>query len=304
MNWGNKFRENLIANTALSDKTIRQNISRLNMFNNWSQKNIGLTHGNKNRIKMYGHLSVASESNIRAYFDALLNGGHPSGYRQHVKTALRKYYDYLIKVKAIKNMPSLKIPIRKSISDKARSKKVLTEEDVKLFRENSSGRNRFLLECMICLGARVHEIAMLRSSDFDLSNSIVTLRSTKTEDRSIYGGERSVPLTPRLLDAFNDYVEDLSSNDLLFKITTHRMWGIVKEIAKSIHLDWAHPHAFRHYCITKFSDQTGEDGITPIFREKELSMMFGVSPEIITNTYCHPSIKGAVDKALLSRLTI
>jgi len=301
--WENRFSEFLIAQSTLSEETIRQNVSRLRMFNRWAISNIDIPKGNADRIKKYGCLAAASGANIRAYFDALLNSGHPSGYRQHVKTALRKYYDYLVEIKAIKNAPSFNIPIRKSVSDKAKSKKILTEDDVKLFRENSSGRDRFLLECMICLGARAHEIAMLRASDFDLPNNIVTLRSTKTEGKSIYGGERMVPLTPRLLEAFNDYA-DVSSSDPLFKVATHRMWGIIKEIAKSIDLGWVHPHAFRHYCITKFYEQTGEDGITPIFREKELSMMFGVSPEVIAKTYCHPSIKGTVGKAILSGLTI
>lgn len=304
MIWENRFKNYLIETSTLSEQTINQNLSRLRMFNAWSIANAQIAKGNTDRIKKYGHLSAISSSDIRSYFDALLTGGHPIGFRQHVKTAMVKYYDYLLQAGAIKEEPNLNIPIRKSSIDKAKTKNILTEQDVEMFRSNMSGRDRFLLECMICLGARAHEIAMLRACDFDIPNNIVRLRSTKTEDKSIYGGERLTPITPKLLEAFTEYVDDHSSEASLFNITTNRMGGIVKAVANSIDMSWVSPHAFRHYCITQFSSKTGDDGITPIFRMKELSMMFGVSPKVIAETYYHPNIEGTVTKALSSGLVI
>jgi integrase len=260
--------------------------------------------GNTDRIKKYGRIAAASESQIREYFNVLASDGRVAGHRQHVKTAVKKYFDYLMDINAIKAKPSLEFPIRKSAADTGKEKPRLSEEDVELFRQASTGRDRFLLECMICLGARVHEIKLLRASDFDITNNIVSLRSTKTEGKSMYGGARSVPITPMLMESFEEFVAEPTSDERLFSITKNRMGGIVKAIAVSLGLDWVSPHDFRHYCITKFSSQTGSDGYTPIFREGEVSKMFGVSPEVIAKTYYHPDIKDTVGKAMASGLTI
>ncbi len=304
MTWESRFQDFLIANSTLSEKTIDQNISRLRMLNKWAKANAQIANGNKDRIKKYGHLAAISESQIREYFNVLTSDGRVSGYRQHIKTAVKKYSDYLMDVGAIKARPSLEFPIRKSSVDKGKSEKWLTEEEVQLFREASVGRDRFLLECMICLGARAHEIELLRASDFDIANNIVRLRSTKTEGKSIYGGARNVPITPMLMEAFIEFATDPDNNERLFKIAPNRMGGIIKAIAISLRLNWVTPHKFRHYCITKFSGQTGGDGYTPIFREGELSKMFGVSPKVIAETYYHPNIKDTVDKAMASGFTI
>ncbi len=303
MIWESRFSEFLIANSTLSEQTVLQIVSRLRPFSGWL-KGHNFPSGNTDRIKKYGRIAAASESQIREYFNVLTSDGRVAGYRQHVKTAVKKYFDYLVDVGAIKAKPSLEFPIRKSAADTGKEKPRLSEEDVQLFRDAAIGRDRFLLECMVCLGARVHEIELLRASDFDIKNNIVRLRSTKTEGKSMYGGARSVPITPMLMEAFVEFATDPDNNERLFKITKNRMGGIVKAIAVSLGLDWVSPHDFRHYCITKFSSQTGGDGYTPIFREGELSKMFGVSPKVIAETYYHPNIKDTVDKAMASGFTI
>jgi len=301
MKWDRKFKAYLLENSTLSDATIDQNVSRVRNFTRWLRGNIAPPPGNIDRIRKYGEPAAAGNETIRDYFKHLQESHHPADYRQHIKTALRYYYKFLVNSGSIKEMPDLAIPIRKNGGDHGKEKRLLTNQQIEILREGFyySLRDAAMFQCLVDLGVRAHEIVMLRARDFDHKLNQVTIRSTKTEGKK-YGGQRIMPLSPKLADLVARHVSfNLGTGvDILFHITEGQVWRIVKKVGKANGMPWLHPHLFRHYCITKFCQTTGADNITSVFRPKEISMMFGVSPEVISDRYDHPVIENIVDKAL------
>lgn len=303
MTWDQKFIDHLSKHGTLSESTINQHASRLRSFASWMREN-AIPVGNIERIRIYG-LPAASDSKIvRAYFDDIADK-HPADFRQHIKTALRHYYSFLIIEGTIKAAPDLEIPVRKNGRDKGKQVDVLTAKDVATLRvyfkdEHCSG---IIFEILVQLGCRKSELLMLRYSDFHFDANQVIIRSIKTEGKSKYGGARTMPLSPSLAEQVKDYYEsgiEHIANDPLIQVSGHNVWEIIKNAGHALGMPWLTPHKFRHYCITKFSQLVGSDGITPVFNWKELSTMFGVSPEVIAQRYDHPSPENIVSKALKS----
>lgn len=307
MPWDTTYAEHLRENTSLTEGTIRQHISRLRTCNQWVRENATngqIPEGNEDQINKYGHVAVIALAGLMRQYFKHLEDNHPADYRQHIKAALRRYYSFLIIEGAIKEMPDLDIPIRKNGMDRNKTEHILTSQNIEDIQAHFSDvQIRVMLECLIQLGVRMHELLLLRPRDFNSVLNQVTIRSTKTEGTK-YGGQRIMPLPPNLYTAITIYIKaaKISEGSLLFKIKSHRVWKIMKEAGISLGMSWLHPHLFRHYCITRFSQLTGSDGVTPVFNQKELSMMFGVSPEIIASRYSHPSTENIVSKALNSGL--
>lgn len=307
MTWDSKFIDHLSKHSTLSEATINQHASRLRSFAAWMRENATIPAGNIERVRKYGLPAGADSAIVRAYFDDISNK-HPADFRQHIKTALRHYYDYLVAVDGIKEVPDLEIPVRKNGKDKGKQVDVLTAEHISKLRSffnngsasNNPSRDRLIFECLVQLGVRKSELLMLRYADFKVSTSQVTIRSTKTEGKSKYGGTRIMPLPPELAKLVQWYAESHQGDELIFDITGHDVWRIIKAAGTAVGLPWLKPHAFRHYCITKYCQLVGGDGYTPVFSDKEISMIFGVSPEVIAQRYDHPNPENIVSKALKS----
>ncbi len=299
MNWEAKYQAYLIKHTMLLEVTIRQHLSRVRVFARWLRYHTSVTDSPRQmgRIKSYGTAAAAGDEQIRDYFKHLNDSHRVSGYRQQIKTALRYYYEFLVSEGTIKSAPDLVIPIRKNGGDTDKEERVLTDEHILKFRDHFQGtRDRVMMICLMDLGVRLHELVKIMFGDFDMDLGQVTIHSTKTEGKSKYGGRRIMPLSPALRGAVSVY-QDLEPGQYLFPITTGQAWRIVKKVGVDAGMPWLHPHLFRHYCITKFAQATGDDGVSPVFRSKELSMMFGVSPKVITERYYHPSTESIVSKA-------
>lgn len=318
MTWDSKFIDHLSKHSTLSEATINQHASRLRSFAAWMRENATIPAGNIERVRKYGLPAGADSAIVRAYFDDISNK-HPADFRQHIKTALRHYYDYLVAVDGIKEVPDLEIPVRKNGKDKGKQVDVLTSKHVAALREHFKDpsnseeyelstvglwarRDNLIFELMVQLGVRKGEISMLRFSDFHPEINQVTIRSTKTEGKSKYGGTRTMPLSPDLADKVKRWqlTTGLSDNGLLIGLSGHALWHIIKKAGIAVGLPWLKPHAFRHYCITKYCQLVGGDGYTPVFSDKEISMIFGVSPEVIAQRYDHPNPENIVSKALKS----
>jgi len=311
MTWIDKFKEHLVTNTTLSEATIDQHASRLRSFAAWLLANVGkgeFIRGNVERSKKYGLPAIVDSALVRRYFIAL-SKKHSADYRQHIKSALRYYYAWLSKIDAIKEVPNLDIPIRKNGHDRGKDQNVLNEKDMAALRRyfdpgvdatDREIRNNLIFQILINLGIRKGELLMLRYSDFDIDIGQVSIRSTKTEGKSKYGGARIMPLSPSLNRLVTEFKNGASDSDTIIKIGGYTVWQMVKEAGVALGINWLKPHAFRHYCVTKFGHLVGADGVTPVFNWKEMSMMFGMSPEVIAARYDHPSPENIVSKALKS----
>ncbi len=303
MTWDNTFKARLTCESTLSAATIDQHVSRVRNFAAWMKANVTTSEyltGNLERIKVYGLPSAANSDIIRKYFENIA-GKYPSDYRQHIKAALKHYYTSIIAGGGLKEMPSLDVPIRRNGTDRGKEMNVLSDDDVATLRTHFKGvRDILIFQCLTELGIRKGELLMLRFEDFKPNNQ-VSFRSTKTEGKSKYGGPRIMPLSDRLYELVKEYKKAANLPEgPVFHITGHTVWRIVKDAGLALDMPWLKPHAFRHYCITKFSQLVGSDGVSPIFNWKELSVMFGVSPEIIAQRYDHPDPKNIVSKALKS----
>ncbi|MEO8352337.1 MAG: site-specific tyrosine recombinase/integron integrase [Chthoniobacteraceae bacterium] len=119
-------------------------------------------------------------------------------------------------------------------------------------------RDRAILELLYASGLRVSELvnAKLENLDFDARLIRVTGKGNKT---------RLVPVGSKACEAINDYVErerpeavTRKSGSEIFlssrggrKLTTVRVWQIVKEVAKRAGLDLnVYPHLLRHSFAT------------------------------------------------------
>jgi len=298
----------------MSEATILQHLSRLRKFDKWLIENIPksqLLHRNKERIKQYGHIAAAAQQKqiIKMYFKHL-EEIHPADYRQHIKAAIQYYLNYIGAEENIILTPTLNIPIRKNGRDRAKTENVLSDQDILVLRHyfgssknDNAKRDAAIFECLVQLGIRVHELLLLRTVDFSIKKNQVTIRSTKTEGKSRYGGQRMMPLTRDLWQIVKKHVSpDIPPEETIFNTNNHQIWRIIKAAGKALDLPWIRPHLLRHYCITRFSQQTGDDGVSPIFSWKELSLMFGVSPEVIAARYDHPSTENIISKALKSKV--
>ncbi len=303
MSWPRKFKAYMLEHSTLSDATIEQHVSRVSMFARWlapQRDNLGQV----NRVKTYGYPAAASADHTRGYFQHLEKTHYVAGYRQHIKTALRYYYDFLLYEHAIKHAPDLAIPIRRNGRDINKTEYVLTDDQIQVLQEyfKPFPRNNVIFICLVDLGVRLHELLLMKAGDFDYGGNQVTIHSTKTEITSKYGGQRTMPLSPRLAKGMATYcaAQFLGDKDRLFHISDSQVWRIIKKAGAATGMPWLHPHLFRHYCITRFAQATGADNVSPIFRPKEASLMFGVSPEVIAERYDHPSTENIVSKALKS----
>ena len=247
MNWTEKFMAHLTANTTLSGGTILQHASRVRCFGEWmaSLSKAQYMRGNAERVKAYGPPAAADAIILRRYFGVLAEK-HPADYRQHIKASLRHYYKWLVSVDAIKEMPDLDIPIRKNGLDRGKDENVLNEKDIAALRrhfnpsvdaKDKDTRDNLIFQCLMNLGVRKSELLMLRYSDFDNDIGQVNIRSTKTEGKSKYGGNRIMPLSPSLYRLVKDFQKTATDSDLIFHIGGHSVWKMFKEAGAALGLD-------------------------------------------------------------------
>ncbi len=189
-------------------------------------------------------LEECAESDAVAYVMDLGNSSKSKATINRKVSALRTYYDYLIRNGRRTDNPFTKI---KAARNDKRSIEFLTVEEVEkllsLPDKSVKGlRDRALMEFLYGTGARVTEVVRLRFEDINLRMNFATIRESNSESRI-------VPIGRYAHDALAEYIEEAypalkggkpEAKDYVFAnqrgtcLTRQGIWKILKEYGEKI----------------------------------------------------------------------
>ena len=129
---------------------------------------------------------------------------------------------------------------------------------------------------MYYTGGRVNEIIQLKKSD--IVNKKLTFRAETTKRKK----ERFVIIPNVFLKVLKEYMSSLTDDDVLFKLTSQRVWQLSKQYTKKAGINKdIHPHSFRHTYATELYHNTGD--------LKLVQELLGHSDIASTSIYAHVS---------------
>jgi len=234
-------------------------------------------------------LPEATRENLQAYLGERFTAGARSSSTARALSALRRFYQFLLREGEVEVDPSLDIasprlgkPLPKSLSE-ADVEALLAAPDPK---DSLGCRDRAMLEVLYATGLRVSELVRLQISELRINPGIVQIVGKG-------GRERLVPLGESALDAVEAYLKtarpDLLGqriSDYVFVtrrgtgMTRQAFWQLVKRYAKiaGIKAELS-PHTLRHAFATHLLNH-GAD-------LRSVQMLLGHSDLSTTQIYTH-----------------
>ena len=242
-----------------------------------------------------------SEADIKNYLSYLGTIGKKSSTISRNLATIRSFYQFLLRVKKVKNDPTSKIQSPK-IEKKVPC--ILTSQEIELLLNQPKDvdlkgtRDKAMLEFAYATGMRVTEIISLNIDDVSLEKGYVTCKNSFKQ--------RNIPLGTLSLKALKEYIEQSrpilvkdDSNKALFvningkRLTRQGFWKIVKYYKEQAHISKEiTPHVLRHSFATHLL-QNGAD-------LKAIQTMLGHSDISSTQVYMQfqdESLKNVYRKA-------
>jgi len=145
----------------------------------------------------------AKQEDIRTYLEYLGEIGKKTSTISRNLASIRSFYQFLIRVKKVKNDPTDNI---QSPKIEKRVPSVLTSQEVELLLEQPKDidlkgtRDKAMLEFAYATGMRVTEIISLDIDDVNLEDGFVICKSGSKQ--------RNIPLGSMSLKALKEYVEE------------------------------------------------------------------------------------------------
>ena len=227
-----------------------------------------------------------NKEDIKKYLDNLKNIGKKTSTISRNLASIRSFYQYLLRVKKIKEDPTEGIQTPKV---EKRVPSVLTSQEVELLLEQPKSvdlkgiRDKAMLEFAYATGMRVTEIITLDIDDVNLKEGYVNCKHTNKQ--------RNIPLGAISIKAIKEYIEKarpylIKSEDekSLFvningkRLTRQGFWKIVKFYKEQAHIEKdITPHVLRHSFATHLL-QNGAD-------LKAIQVMLGHSDISSTQVY-------------------
>ena len=227
-----------------------------------------------------------NKEDIKKYLDNLKNIGKKTSTISRNLASIRSFYQYLLRVKKIKEDPTEGI---QSPKVEKRVPSVLTSQEVELLLEQPKSvdlkgiRDKAMLEFAYATGMRVTEIITLDIDDVNLKEGYVNCKHTNKQ--------RNIPLGAISIKAIKEYIEKarpylIKSEDekSLFvningkRLTRQGFWKIVKFYKEQAHIEKdITPHVLRHSFATHLL-QNGAD-------LKAIQVMLGHSDISSTQVY-------------------
>ncbi|MBW1605563.1 tyrosine recombinase XerC [Lactobacillus sp. Sy-1] len=235
-----------------SIQTIRAYLNDLNEFTK-------IAAGKENRS-----LLEATEIDVENYLNYLNRKGDERNTILRKISAVRSFYNYLIKTDVTKNQPFEYVHLKKKQN---RLPKFLYPNEIKeLFKSAHNGtnetlipRNVAILELLFSTGLRVSECAGLTLAKLDFDNRIMDILGKGSK-------QRYVPFSPETRQALKNYLRTTrptlmqkyhQDHDTLFvnnhgaPLTSRGIEYILDSILKNSSLDSnIYPHMFRHTFAT------------------------------------------------------
>ncbi len=238
----------------LSNNTLQSYSRDINQYKDYLDKN----HVN--------YLKV-DNAQINEYLKNLQDIGKKTSTISRNLASIRSFYQYLIRIKKIKNDPTENI---QSPKVEKRVPSVLTSQEVELLLDQPKDidlkgtRDKAMLEVAYATGMRVTEIISLDLEDVNLEEGFVSCKAV--------GKQRNIPLGSMSIKALKEYIEEArpimikdENEKSLFvnvngkRLTRQGFWKIVKFYKEQAHITKdITPHVLRHSFATHLL-QNGAD---------------------------------------------
>lgn len=238
----------------LSNNTLQSYSRDINQYRDYLEKN---------RIN---YVKVDNEQ-INEYLKYLQDIGKKTSTISRNLASIRSFYQYLIRIKKIKNDPTENI---QSPKVEKRVPSVLTSQEVELLLDQPKDidlkgtRDKAMLEVAYATGMRVTEIISLDLEDVNLDEGFVSCKAV--------GKQRNIPLGSMSIKALKEYIEEArpimirdENEKSLFvnvngkRLTRQGFWKIVKFYKEQAHITKdITPHVLRHSFATHLL-QNGAD---------------------------------------------
>ena len=272
----------------LSNNTLQSYSRDINQYKDYLDKN----HVN--------YLKV-DNAQINEYLKNLQDIGKKTSTISRNLASIRSFYQYLIRIKKIKNDPTENI---QSPKVEKRVPSVLTSQEVELLLDQPKDidlkgtRDKAMLEVAYATGMRVTEIISLDLEDVNLEEGFVSCKAV--------GKQRNIPLGSMSIKALKEYIEEArpimikdENEKSLFvnvngkRLTRQGFWKIVKYYKEQAHITKdITPHVLRHSFATHLL-QNGAD-------LKAIQTMLGHSDISSTQVYMQfqdPALRNVYKKA-------
>lgn len=205
-------------------------------------------------------------------------------------TAIRNYFNYLIKVKVIKESPCIYIEnpkIPKTLPN------VLTKEEVnKLLDINLNNkydyRNKAMLELLYATGLRISELINLKVNDVNFVNNVIICLGKGKKERIVPVDDNTLNHIKNYLEYRNTFFKDNKYSDYLFlnnvgaKISRQGFMKNLRQILLKLGINKkVTPHMLRHSFATHMLNN-GAD-------LRSIQLLLGHSDISTTKIYTHIS---------------
>ena len=196
-------------------------------------------------MRKINDLKDVTNTEVVAYLMMLKNENKSKSTLNRKLASIRTFYNYLIKIKAIKDNPALNI---KTPKVERKEIEYLSIEDIERLLElpddSEKGiRDRAILELLYATGIRASELIEMKLSDVNLRMGFIKCSGEHSKARII-------PMGRPCRQAVENYVYDVREkmlkghqNDILFinyigeKMTRQGLWKILKEYGELLNID-------------------------------------------------------------------
>lgn len=196
-------------------------------------------------MRKINDLKDVTNTEVVAYLMMLKNENKSKSTLNRKLASIRTFYNYLIKIKAIKDNPALNI---KTPKVERKEIEYLSIEDIERLLElpddSEKGiRDRAILELLYATGIRASELIEMKLSDVNLRMGFIKCSGEHSKARII-------PMGRPCRQAVENYVYDVREkmlkghqNDILFinyigeKMTRQGLWKILKEYGELLNIN-------------------------------------------------------------------
>lgn len=208
-----------------------------------------------------------SYENIRDFLTKEITDGISKKSCRRRISALRKYYDFMIKKDYVSFNPFLVVEAMKTPKTLPR---VLYQDQIQEILDKNKNRedelmlrDQVMLEILFYCGVRVSELINIKLIDIDLKNRVVNIFGKGRKERIVPFTNDAKIFIEKYLNKTRVYLQNknpvycdyLLLNNLGKKLTSRGVEFILKQIEEKLDLHYdLHPHIFRHSFATSLLD--------------------------------------------------
>lgn len=248
-NWDKQYLEYLQNQRHYADKTIESYKREIEHFNNFLSQEVIEKYNDVNYYMLRGYLTKLYEENLSK---ASIN---------HKLSALRSFFNYLLKEELIDDNPFLLVESQKLPK---RNPDFLYPEEISGLldsietKDDLGIRNKAMLELMYASGLRCFEVVNLQISDLDINQLVLLIHGKGNKDRYVPFHEYARDWLVKYIDeARNNIMVNNEGHNFVFvnkfgnPLTNRGVENIVDRLCQKYDpTKKIHPHTIRHSFAT------------------------------------------------------